>query len=94
MVILPYWVFDGQFFSYYSFKSIGDKGRVPFTALVLVAMLMVLFAWEPMGRFSSLHYIFRCRAWLTLVEGGLAMAITQADIDEELLVLYKKIGHR
>lgn len=32
---------------YYSFKSIGDKGRVPFIALVAVVIVMVLFAWAP-----------------------------------------------
>ena len=32
---------------YYSFKAIGDQGRVPFSALLLVVLLLVLFSLEP-----------------------------------------------
>lgn len=34
-------------FPYYSFKSIGDRGRVSFMVLVAVVAMMALFAWAP-----------------------------------------------
>lgn len=34
-------------FPYYSFKSVGDKGRVPFIALVGVVIVVAFFAWAP-----------------------------------------------